>query len=242
MPRYLPLDEAPHVARLLADHVAAGTPAIADTGMSTAIHLCRTASEQGLDLSGTFFRLGGEPFTEGKAKVIRDAGCHGVAPYSMAETENIAFPCANAAEHDDLHVLTDKIAVFQRRHQVSPGGRHVDALVLTTVAPYCPKLMFNVESDDYGILERRSCNCPIGQLGHDLHLRQIRSYDKLTSNGVTFLGTDLMDLLEQVLPSQFGGGPTDYQLVEQERDGLPQVNLLINPRLGDLDERAVSMD
>ena len=57
---------------------------------------------------------------------------------------------------------------------------------------------------------------------------------------MTFLGHDLIRLVEQVLPAQFGGGPTDYQFVEVERDGLPRVDLLVSPRLGPLDEPAVA--
>jgi hypothetical protein len=39
--------------------------------------------------------------------------------------------------------------------------------------------------------------------------------------GMTFLGHDLIRPVEEVLPAQFGGGPTDYQSVEVERGGLP---------------------
>ena len=41
-------------------------------------------------------------------------------------------------------------------------------------------------------------------------------------------------------PTRFGGGPTDYQLVEQEgRKGQPSLKLLVDPRLGSLDEPAM---
>ena len=61
-----------------------------------------------------------------------------------------------------------------------------------------------------------------------------------TGEGMTFLGHDLIRLVEEVLPARFGGGPTDYQFVEVERDGLPRVDLLVSPRLGPLDEPAVA--
>ena len=44
----------------------------------------------------------------------------------------------------------------------------------------------------------------------------IRSLEKLTAGGMTFLDTDVVRVLEEVLPARFGGGPTDHQLVEQE--------------------------
>ena len=35
---------------------------------------------------------------------------------------------------------------------------------------------------------------------------------------MTFLDSDVIRVLEEVLPARFGGGPTDFQLVEQEDD------------------------
>src|SRR5207244_10868103 len=103
----------------------------------------------------------------------------------------------------------------------------------------CPTLMLTVESGDYGLLEHRPCGCPFGRLGFNLHLRQIRSYEKLTSEGVTFLGTELIRLVEEVLPARFGGSATDYQLVEEEESGLPRVSIVIDPRLGEVNHVAV---
>jgi hypothetical protein len=55
-----------------------------------------------------------------------------------------------------------------------------------------------------------------------------------------FMGTDLLGLVENVLPARFGGYPTDYQLVEAERDGLPRVTLVVRPSVGELDEDEVA--
>jgi hypothetical protein len=157
----------------------------------------------------------------------------------MAELGNIGMGCAAPGELDDVHLLTDKIAVIQRRKQVGGGELDVGALVYTTILPSSPKLMLNVESDDYGVLEDRSCGCAVGEAGFTKHLSGIRSYEKLTSGGVTFLGTELLRLVEEVLPGRFGGYPTDYQLAEEEEGGLPRVNIVISPRVGDVDEETV---
>ncbi len=53
------------------------------------------------------------------------------------------------------------------------------------------------------------------------------------------MGSELVTLLEVVLPGRFGGIPTDYQLVEEEEGGLQKVSLLVSPRVGTLDEEAV---
>jgi hypothetical protein len=68
----------------------------------------------------------------------------------------------------------------------------------------------------------------------------IRSYEKLTGEGVTFVDTDFLRIIEKELPSKFGGRSTDYQLVEQEDGhGLSRLLLLVSPRLGELDEEGI---
>ena len=77
--------------------------------------------------------------------------------------------------------------------------------------------------------------------GWTRHLHTIRSFEKLTGAGMTFLDTDAIRVLEEVLPARFGGTPTDYQLVEHERDdGQPGLSLLVHPALGPLDKSALA--
>jgi hypothetical protein len=58
---------------------------------------------------------------------------------------------------------------------------------------------------------------------------------------MSFLDTDVIPVLEEVLPARFGGGPTDYQLVEDEGEaGEPRLRLLVSPRVGDVDPHAVA--
>jgi hypothetical protein len=57
---------------------------------------------------------------------------------------------------------------------------------------------------------------------------------------VTFLDADVIRVLEEVLPARFGGGPTDYQLVEDTRpDGDARLRLLVRPEVGRLDPERV---
>ena len=60
----------------------------------------------------------------------------------------------------------------------------------------------------------------LAELGFTTHLHTVRSYEKLTSGGVMFMGSMLHELLEETLPARFGGSPLDYQLVEEEEDGV----------------------
>ena len=108
-----------------------------------------------------------------------------------------------------------------------------------TLLPTTPKLMINVDCGDYSTVISRSCGCMVGELGYAVHLHTVRSYDKLTSEGMNFLGSNLLRLVEEVLPPRFGGSPMDYQLVETDEGGLPKVEVLVSPGVGHIREADV---
>jgi phenylacetate-coenzyme A ligase PaaK-like adenylate-forming protein len=227
------------VARWLAETKAAGRPAVLDTTASSGVRVSVAARDHGLDIAGTLFRFGGEPLTEAKAKAVAASGSRAVCNYSMGELGRAGVACGQPAALDDVHLVTDKLAVIQREREVGVDSTRVGALLITTLVPSCPKLMLNVETDDYGVLEQRDCGCALGEVGFSVHLHGIRSYEKLTSEGMNFLGPELLSVIEQVLPARFGGSSTDYQLVEEEVDGLPKVAIVVSPRIGQVDEAEV---
>ena len=239
MPRYVPLHRAAAIAERLGELSAAGTPAFFDSTAGGGVRVALAAAAGGIDLSGTFFRLGGEPLTRGKVEAIERVGGRAVSNYALSELGRGGLACAapDRPDVDDVHVLTGRVALLQR--QSADTRFDVQALLLTTLLPTAPKLMLNVEIGDTGVLSERDCGCPIGAAGYRMHLHTIRSYEKLTSDGMNFLGSDLVDVVEHVLPARFGGGPTDYQFVEDEQGGVPRVRLLVSPRVGDVDAAAV---
>lgn len=239
MPEYLPPAEAGRIATWLAAQKRLGRPAMLDTNTSTAVRACLAARALGLDISGSFFRVSAEPYTPAKDAIVRERGCRTASHYSCAEVGYMGIACADPAAVDDVHLMTDKVALVQHHKAVGGGAVAVDALAFTTVLTSCPKLMLNVELGDYGTVTRRRCGCLLGELGFDVHLHDIRSWEKLNSAGVTFLGTELLGLIEVTLPARFGGDATDYQFVEEEVSGLPRVSLLVHPRLAGIDETAV---
>jgi hypothetical protein len=237
-PRYLPREKVVEIARWLAT-VGTSSAAVFDVSPSGAIRIAIAAKQHGLDISGTLFRVGGEPFTEAMARELADAGTSAITRYGMAEVGNIALGCPFPAAIDDLHVLTDKLAVLQRDKPIGASGEAVPALVYTTLHLSSPKLMLNTESGDYGTLTTRDCDCALGKLGFTTHLTGLRSYDKLTSEGVTFMGSELYRLVEETLPARFGGSATDYQLVEEQMNALPSVSVVVAPGVGPIDESAL---
>src|SRR4029453_18706923 len=110
---------------------------------------------------------------------------------------------------DDVHRALDKVAMIQRDRPVASGEVSVNAIMLTSLLPNASNIMINVENGDYALAEERECGCPLGELGLNVHLHGIRSFDKLTTEGNNFLGSDLYTLVDEVLPARFGGAPTD---------------------------------
>jgi hypothetical protein len=94
---------------------------------------------------------------------------------------------------------------------------------------------------DQATLRPRACGCPLERLGWTTHLFGVLSREKLTAGGMTFYDVDVVRVLEEVLPGRFGGGPTDYQLVEDETaNGESVVRLLVHPAVGPLEADRVA--
>jgi hypothetical protein len=238
-PELVKATEARRVAAWLAERKKAGEGCVLHTSPSGSVRIALAAREAGLDIADTVFEVGGEPMTDARRRALAQAGCRAWTRYGMGEVGRVGQPCGAPSAPDDVHLLIDKLGLI-RRERLLPGGASVMANVYTTLLPVTPKLMLNLASDDYGVVEKRACGCALGELGFDLHLHTIRSYEKLTSDAMNFLGHDLIRVVEEVLPGSFGGGPTDYQFVEDETpEGLPKVHLVVSPRVGKLNERDV---
>ena len=238
-PEYVPLGRAERVARWLEEKARAGTPALFSAPVGSGVRVCVAAAEHGLDIGGTVFRLGGEPLSPARAQVVSGTGSRALTNYSMGEVGRVGIACAAPTAVDDVHLMLDRLALVQRAREVPLTGERVGALFFTTLHPSTPKLMVNVETDDHAIVEDRACGCLIGELGFSRHLHRVRSWEKLTSEGMRFGGPEVIRLLEETLPGRFGGAPTDYQFVEETDGALPAVAIVISPRVGPIDEQDV---
>jgi hypothetical protein len=238
-PEFVPRDQAIKVARWLASMRALGTPAIVHCHASPATRVCLAANQAGLDISGTTFMSGGEPLTAGKAEVIESAGANFWPGYNMIELGwPVGAGCLTPKASDDLHLITTGFAMIHRARPTSTG-EPASALIYTTLLPMAPKILLNWDSGDYATVEVRDCGCELNDMGFKTHISGVHSYNKLTSEGVTFSGSRLYELVEEVLPARFGGAVGDYQLVEEEEAGLPRVRIVVSPRVGIIDEGAV---
>jgi len=171
---------------------------------------------------------------------MRTLGIRVIAGYGMVEVSNIGLGCPNGVDSGDVHLAMDTIALITRPHEIGETGITVPAFQLTTLSDTAGKLLLNVEVDDCGIVERRSCGCVFEQVGLDVHIREIRSYTKLVGEGVTLVGNEMVRILEEFLPARFGGSPLDYQILEEEDENhLTRVFLIVSPRVSIPDEQAV---
>jgi hypothetical protein len=233
-------NQAATVARWAAEMVKARGGCYIGASASRALRACLAAEEMGLDLTGTIFSGGGEPLTPAKMRGIARVGGRCFPTYFFTELGPVGMSCAAPADSNDQHLFEDTVALIQHPEQVPGADIMVDAFHFTTLLPSAPKILLNVESDDYGVVETRSCGCPFEALGFKRHLRHIRSFHKLTGEGVTLVGGEMLRILEDVLPAKFGGSPLDYQLVEEEDEqGLTRLNLFVSPKLRIDDEAAI---
>jgi hypothetical protein len=239
-PEPVPIDRAIVVARSVAEMLKDHGRCLVLAPVSRALRVCVAAWEAGLDLTGATFMIAGEPPTPAKVQGITRTGAGYFPTYGLAEAGRIGVGCAQPTGCNDLHLLKDAFAIIQYPRRVPGAESSVDAFNITTLLPTTPKLMLNVEIDDYGILDSRSCGCPLEGYGFTEHLQDIHSFRKLTGEGVTLVGSEMIHILEDVLPTRFGGSALDYQLLEEEDEqGLTRLSLLVSPKIELADETAV---
>jgi len=240
-PIYAPVSDPSSLAAWLQDVHRSGEIPYVQTFPGSAVMLARWAVENGYDISGTWMTISGEPITDARVATIEAAGCHVIARYGTMEAGAIGYSCANRQHADDLHLLTDMHAMIHAAEAGQAIGLPAKALMMTSLHPRSPFTMLNLSMGDQAEMGERNCGCALEAAGWSRHIWNIRSFEKLNSGSVTFIGTEIIPVLEEVLPARFGGTPTDYQLAEIEQaDGEPIVELIVHPRLGKLDESAIA--
>jgi hypothetical protein len=240
-PEYVPIESPEPATRWLSSVLAAGGRPYMGTTASGAVRLGQAALELGIDLRGAHFSVGGEPLTPARLAVIHQAGAEALTSYGSSEAGRIGYGCAARDASDDQHHYHDMVALIQPGSGGERAPLPARALLTTSLRTTAPLVLLNVSLGDEAELVSRSCGCPLEKVGWSTHIRHVRSFEKLSAGGMTFLDHDVVRVLETILPDRFGGGPLDYQLIEEETaDGRPRLRLLVHPRVGRLDEPAVA--
>lgn len=241
-PEYLPLERAGVIAEWAAGALKRHGACVLRAHVSKALRVALAAKEQGIDLTGAVFCSGGEPPSPAKVAGITSAGARFYSNYYFTEAGPVGMSCTHTDDPNDQHLFLDHLALVQAPRAVPGFELEVAAFHFTTLLPSAPKVLLNVESDDFGIVEDRPCGCGFGALGLTTHVRDIRSFRKLTGEGVTLIGSDMERILEDVLPGRFGGSHLDYQIVEEEDErGFTRLTLIVAPHL-QLPDDAVVVD
>ncbi len=239
-PEPVALEDAGVIVRFLAETVREHGGVCISTTSSCGLRIGLAAADAGVDLTGAHLLVAGEPATDAKVAGMRASGASVLTDYGAAETGRVALGCPNGRDVTDMHVAMDSAALILHARAVPGTEERVDAINLTTLTPSMPKLLLNMELDDFGSWEERRCGCPIEALGMTQHVSRVRSFRKLVGEGVTLLGSDMVRVLEEVLPARFGGSALSYQLVEDEDErGLTRLSLFVSPSVNLRDEREV---
>ena len=234
---HVPLDDPVPIARWMQDILAKDKTPMLVTFPSSAVRVAQAARKHGLDIEGAWFRISGEPITAERCSIISSAGANIIPRFGSMESGPIGKGCINRQASDEMHVLQDLHALIQAGGQGQALGIPDNALFVTGLRPTSPFVMLNVSlGDQADFLPDAPCGCPLGEIWPK-RIANIKSFEKLTCAGMNILDTDVIRILDEVLPKRFGGAATDYQLLEKEDDdGVPGLQLLARPELGPLDE------
>lgn len=240
--KYQPLSDPGPVVRWMRSELRRVRRVFMVTYPSTASRACTLALRSGISLKGALLLIAGESVTSAKRKVIEDSGAEALPLFGSTETGEAAEGCLAPNDADDMHLYMHRFAVISRDNLFETDSRS-GVLQFTTLDPATPKIFLNADMGDAGIVEKRTCGCPWGEMGFNQHIRNIWSYAKLSAEGMTLPGDVIFNLLEHRLPGKFGGHAGDYQLLsEPKTDGVTRYLLCVDLSLGDVDEPGIRQE
>lgn len=233
-PRHVPSDSPEPVVRWLSDAVSRAGGAIITGYASSLTSAARWAVDHDVDLSGVVANPASEPVTAGKLAVMAAAGMRAYSMYAFTPEGTVAIGC-DSCTGEEYHVWDQDLAVITRRRPRG-DGTDVDAFCWTSLALEAPRVMVNVENDDYGVVRHGlSCDCALAELGLTTRVSEIRGISKVVTAGISLDG-ELFDQLAEVdLPGRLGGGPGDFQFAESDDGSGTVLVLRVHPRIGEID-------
>lgn len=237
IPEFADMDHGEVVARWMEQTRRKNGICMVKTFASSAVRIVQAALEKGIDISGNVMFTGGEPLTERRSRYLQSAGIRVFPRYVATETGLIGAGCWNGDAPDSMHIYTDRLALIQCNRTSRIGNHDVSSFLFSTLSSSTGKILLNTELGDFGKMKVKSCDCLFGRIGMNVHVSEVRSFDKLTGEGMTLLGSELDEVIGSLV-EEVGGGPDDYQFWEnQDDEGLMKLTIAISPRIPQLDEK-----
>jgi hypothetical protein len=230
-PTYIHESNFNPVVDWMAEQQIHGHPLLWMGPVSMGVLVAAAAIERGVPLKDTVFLCGAEPLTEARRHVMEAAGGTVYPRYGISELGWVGCSCHEMRQGSTVHLMRDAIAAITWRRPAPMTDVEVDSLLFTTILPISTYVLVNVEMEDCGVLEDATCGCELAAMGFSQQIRDVFSFGKLTGQGITLLGGDLIRVLEVSLPQRFGGTPADYQLVELDGGDGAIVELRVHPRI-----------
>jgi len=238
-PIYLKSNSFEPVAEWIARRIQDGSKVSVGSFISHAVRVAAAAVDAGCNIRDTVFLSGGEALTPQKRRIIESTGAHIFPRYHISEVGTIGLPCRQMNHGNCVHALDDRLSVIADFLEDPDYGLIENVLFFTSISSNAPLLLINVDMGDTGIIDESGCDCRFTAAGFRRRIRDVQSYAKLTSQGMTMENVDLLVLLESALPERFGGIPGDFQLTEIEGPAQTHLILRVHPRLKDIDPELV---
>lgn len=235
-PEFTDIQNAYKVAKWMAETKKYKGISVVRTYTSSAVRIVKSALENGIDISGNIIFTSGDALNEKRYSFIESAGVKIFPCYASMETGLIGASCSNRIYPDDMHVYLDRLAIIQRHRRTTIGNYEVNTFLFTSLSPNTGKVLLNTEIGDFGRLMVKPCSCLFGRLGMNVRISEVRSYDKLTGEGMTLLGSELDNIIGELIVNA-GGSPDDYQFWETEDgNGLGKLIIAVSPEIREFDE------
>ena len=237
MPEFISVGDTGRIVDWVRNETRRAKRCCITTAASNAVRIARVAAETAVSLEGTTFLASGEPLTPTKRELIERVGAVVIPMYGFEDLAvRVGYGCPRPAHTDEMHVNWQGLAVVAHSRALADGS-DIRPLLFTSLQPLSPRFFLNVENGDYAALSQRDCGCLLENAGFTLHIHGVRSFEKFTSEGMNYFYGDLFELFEKTLPAEFGGGPGDYQLIEEEdAGGQTRLTLLLHPAVDGVDE------
>ena len=132
-----------------------------------------------------------EPVTSGKLAAMRGGGHAALARRTPSCPRERSRSAATSCDDEEYHLWDHELAVITRRRPRG-DGTEVDAFLWTSLADEAPRVLVNVENDDYGVVRPDvDCACGLGRLGLRTRVADIRGISKVVAAGISLDGESL---------------------------------------------------